>query len=390
MSDPAKAKRRRPTRRKTTEDEKPVVPPDDLTAEAELLASHFSVEAERIRRIMERAARRWPAKLFFRPFLGGALRYLEPEQALVFLEELDEDALNEVALQGMFLRNLASFAPPLFTLDELEVLTREFIPQLKHNEAHLLRTGLPQTSFLRSTWLDWHLANLYFVKQPLCVHSEQTAVDVREHTYTWSPRAGAAWGNSNRDPAGVPYEDAGLIQALQPEDAARLEAGRKRLFDLKVGVLEDALDAVRRDDPAGLWQNCVTKLDALMQEEARFYLAMDGLYADYDLQAKRVEPTLLRHPTRGLPGGLTDLLTVVGQFEKELTIGTMASTRKALGGLIEPDDLGWPTLTTSNIFQAMADGKQAVVKCACQQFSKLHSEEEAFWSEYTGPGLSPI
>jgi predicted secreted protein len=411
----------------------PRMSPDSMTRAAQALASRFSLDGQRVHRIMERIDALgglgpvWPS-------LEAALRYLEPEEALRLFEQSDLLQLSRrctfvgrLTCLGPVLYSrgkpeqlrlsfsshpadfLACFGPSLYGVEELEQVTAVFIPHLRENRDHLVRTGLPRTSCQRAPWLDLLLGNLYYTKRLLCVRSTQVAEDVIEHSYAWR---GEGPGTSDRPctcgrdakgadhgvlhalqgptdktdgflPDPVPYEEACLIDGLAVGDAARLEASREKLVELKLRILDELLRAVCTRDGSNLWKNCLQMLtEALTFDEADFHLRMDQLYSDQNAFAGRLTAKLVRFPG-GLAGGITDMLTAVGHFERECKLQTTTRRREAVTDLVELDHFNRLAPKVYSYFEVVGRPEQAIVDAACEKFRSLESEDEAFWAEFS-------
>jgi len=225
----------------------------------------------------------------------------------------------------------------LCSLDELAHLTENFISFLLNNWKVLLQTGCPQESFLENFWLDWQLAKLYQFSFPIGMETPPI------------------------------------------EDRARLNADRGKLFDLKVAVLRELLHAVSHQFPANLWEICLQLLtEGFSAEEVEFYLRMDHFYMGCDEYKGSPE----RIPGLDRPGGLTDLLEVIGHYEEELTLGVFSKTRKLLGELVISDVLKRPILLFSNYFQAVEHPLKGVLDSALDQFLSLEPKVIEFWENY--------
>lgn len=87
-----------------------------------------------------------------------------------------------------------------------------------------------------------------------------------------------------------------------------------------------------------------------------------------------------------LLGGLTDLFEVIGHYEKELTIGTYAKTREALGNKIKFEDVRYPPRYVSDLFSPyfkyVSHGKKGILDNAVEIFLSLQPKEYRFWSAY--------
>lgn len=384
--------------------------------EAEALARGTGLDPDRVRSVLERTARDWQGRrlpdkggfddlergVMFWPSLEAACYYMRPDEALWLFERADLRRLEE---RVVFVDYLADPGTPLYSLDELAWLTKSLISYFERNREHLVRTGYPKTTFERSSWLRAHLAKLYFVKLPVEVRTRWTANREFECSYKW-PRQppedlgmreapfetglagltpGYMYGSrgkvytSEGEPIEfVPYEEAALMQNLAPEKAIHLEAGRALLLDLKIRVLGELLEAVRTRRATHLWQNCLGHMTELVTaDQVGFYLRMDAFYSGCDWVAGDTVA-----PGGYMAGGFTDLLKVIGHYEKELRIGLLARTREALSDLVRLGSLYSPRLAIHSYFEVAEQAAEMALDRAYAVFPSLQAEEEAFWSEY--------
>ena len=189
----------------------------------------------------------------------------------------------------------------------------------------------------------------------------------------WAPD-GTAYTNDGVAVTACPYEDAALIEDLDPEDAARLVAGRQQIFDLKIRVLQRLLTALRHRDAHTLWSDCQRLLtNTLTAEEAEFYLRMDRFYLGFDVRTGET----VDEGADLFAGGLTDLLEIIGHFEEEVTIGALDRTRRRLSLL--PDG---PRI--SSYYEAVGKPWRGDLDAALDLFLHLDAQAQAFWTSYRG------
>jgi len=86
-------------------------------------------------------------------------------------------AAPEVIARRVALSAQASSLTPLYTLDELRSITDLLMRYLEDNRDSLIKTGYPQTEFLKSRWLDWHFGRLYPVKRPVTEYANSPSWD---------------------------------------------------------------------------------------------------------------------------------------------------------------------------------------------------------------------
>ncbi|MDP9363544.1 MAG: hypothetical protein M3Q10_04830, partial [Chloroflexota bacterium] len=330
------------------------------------------------------------------PSLDDALRYLPPEDALALFEREDLRRLADRKAVADYLDYHLSF----YTTEEMADLADAFADHLEDNRPHLEATGLPRTSF-SMRWPGPFLRDLYPVKAfngcetkyyvdgreipltfPLLYGRDPDTSVSRIRCYTWKrppdPTPGAEEGpgsiapEASWDDAGwVPctYDEAPVTHGLDRSDAARLEAGRPAMLDLEIRVLRRLASALRARDATHLWSDCLRLLtDALLADDAAFYLRIDRFLNSYDL---RTGETSGEGDPDFAPGGLTNLLEMIGDCEKELTIGTMDRTKRALPPEGAPDSL-------RSYYEAIGQSWQARFDRALDLFVELEAREAAF------------
>jgi hypothetical protein len=261
---------------------------------------------------------------------------------------------------------------PIVSLTELEAEITTFKSALKADKEHLVKVGWPGHELRKSVWLDCMLERLYNVKCPSMIYHFR---DQNVIAYSWAPvgipsrfRGASEYWGPQKDTHGddASYEDASYMDGVTSDDAIRLEAGRERFFELKVAILEELLCAVQARSPEGLWERCLYVLTGILTaEEADFYLRMDRLYTGFDIRTGDVADDEEQHR----PGGLTDLLTVIGHVEKELTFRTMDRVRKRIGKPL-------------NLFELMDRGNLTIFNAAVDLFLDLARQEGVFWIAY--------
>jgi hypothetical protein len=167
-----------------------------------------------------------------------------------------------------------------------------------------------------------------------------------------------------------PYEDAVRLRHLEEQDAARLEAGRAAFLDLEISVLRALANALRDRDAVSLWPLCLNVLnEALSADEATFYFRMDRWFYGYDIASGEGEG---KGYLSVYPGGLSNLLMIIGYCEKELTIGTMDRTKRLMPPAVLDD------ASFRSYFQAIGQPWQPELDRPLDHFVELGSQEAAF------------
>jgi hypothetical protein len=243
-----------------------------------------------------------------------AIEVLSPSRALQLFEH--ENPLQLVRRASAF-KYLNDDATPLHSLEELARLTRVLIDRQVTNREHLVKTGWPQDDLAESPWLRAALNNLYDVKVWVDLDETEEGLDNHHHwTYTWSRRRDF----ESTDDDICPYEEAPYRDAFSEDDAARLEASRSQFFDIKIAVIGELARAVDLRNATGLWKRCLKLLTTrLTADDIDFYLRMDQVrHAQHCLSVRSSSKSGAQRP-----GGLSDLLYVVGHYEKELSLQTL-------------------------------------------------------------------
>lgn len=300
-------------------------------------------------------------QVWFFPSIGEALQYLPPEEALTLFEKGDLELLRR--RQG-FTSSLGSREEPLYSIKQCASAINKLVRQLKDNRQPLIDTGYPRTAFKYSALLTRNMVELYPVRRPSEVTEEGGT-----YSYKWSM---ARW---HEDGPECPYEEAPPAPGLSIADAARLESLRGRLYDARAEVLRTLVLCLRGDDPEALWRNSLAVLSkSLSEDEACFLLGIDS-------SRKGSEYVQPRSPLSAR-GALSALLGLVGHCEKELTIGTMAKAREALGELIRNDERGRPYLIFGSYYEVVGKPEQQKVEGACDMLAELKGQEKQFWGEF--------
>ena len=221
---------------------------------------------------------------------------------------------------------LASPDTPLFTRDELGLALTTLAAELHLDRDHLVKTGLPSRLYPGSPWLYHKFGRLYPTRQaasfvPYAERVSNPRSGVPPYTWMQIPHRDMSAGGEVRQSE---YEQAAFLPGLSPADGLRVEADRARLLDLKIRLLRRVAQALAVGSVGSLWVDVLKVLsDTLTANAVEFYVGLDGRH-----------PPTLDDPTTAAdprsPGGLTDLLELVGHVEQELTVGTLAVARAVL------------------------------------------------------------
>lgn len=360
----------------------PTIPDELLKKKSIQLSSELGISAKRIQRLLERASQAGMLlainvqneQHLHTPF-DDTDRYLEPKDALSILEKENLVLLRN--REAVF-DYLADRDTPFYTLPELERQTAAFIENLEFNRDHLLKTGHPLRKFDNSRFLDWHLTKTYYTKLPT------STMMIREDSgnqlcgYGWSRKELAR--TTHPPPLNErEYARAPLIDGLSTQDAERLEALRTKLIEIKIAVLNELRIAAHTSSVEGLWTRCLnTVTEHLSADDAEFCLKIDRMYIGYDIKSGEI----VDKEAGLIAGGLTDVLLVIGHYEKEINLGTIARTRKALGFITEKDIFNCPRLGIRSYYGVLQHPRRASIDRALDRFVDADSKEMTFWEEY--------
>lgn len=349
-----------------------------------------------------------------------------PLAALALCETEDLTAYRRRVLMA---QKLTSSLMPLYTLDELGGLLSEFVEHLECNRDSLLDTGHAKMFFGRSRWLDLYLNKLYFTKlaqmpdvvAPASVGQPSDfsgGIDWRrlgDRTTRRGPELWELFGKINYrcETASPPcnyvwfhhsvngftqctYEEAESLSWITCDEQERLTSLRPAVLKLKSAIFCQLADSIRKRDQETVWADCLALVTRdLIAADAEFLLRMDEYYAGFDVRA----PGDQRTPRPPLsPGGLTNLLELVGHVEKELVVGTMRRTRGCLDGAMTHDHLQRPRFISelnrsqreklaelpplNPYLDLVALGKQDEIRSGVDLCVQLDAEEPAFWAMF--------
>jgi hypothetical protein len=344
----------------------------------------------------------WPHSVLWHcPSLSEALGYLQPEVALALFEQSDLVDLLSREVATDYLTNAPLFHPLPEVADDID----RFVDHLNANRVSLIATGLPQTSF-RHSWPARRLTYLYPIKRyytylthffvdgekidpleslDLLIDRHANVRPITElRSYVWRQPPDASTDVPSVGPSTpfeeqehwlpCSYDDAPLIGGLDATAAARIEAGRPALLDLKIAVLGRLARALRTRDASSLWSDCLEFLrEAVLADEAAFYLQIDRLYNNSDILIERTTKETAPHY---LPGGLTNLLEVIGHCEQELTIGTLGHIRRQVPSAVLGDE------SFRSYYQAVGQSWQGELDRALDQVVELEAKESIFWDAF--------
>ena len=365
--------------------------PGEIDDQVDTFVQCYEMEAPRVRAVLDRIMdSSWPGD---DPgyILDEAVLELGPTRALEVFEREDLDALwQHVYIVDYLSRRIR----PLYTLDELAKRTAAFIRHLESNRECLVRTGYPQTNFPLSSWHSALLGRLHCVKLPVkqdtsstieeCLKASKRGEITRDergfplhhftYTYEWAEETPPYGGQSVTL---CPYEEAALIDKIDHNEAQWIERLRNKLYGLRVQVLQRLTQAAHDKKATGLWKGCLNLVtDSLLYDDAHKLLVLEREIAEPDIKWTNFvdEPFHDIYSISTQISGLTSLLTVIGHFEEELTIGRMHKTRECLTGA---------ALSLRSYYSAIGQPWRKAVDKAFDCYMTLEKQElEQFWPEF--------
>jgi hypothetical protein len=332
--------------------------------------------------------------------LVAARQVLSAEDTLELFETADlAELIRRWALTAHLLSDVS-----FLTVDELADVLEEYTEHLGVNRPSLVALGVPLTSLgcsLPGMYLDYLYPTRAIVRESRHVVVDSSTSPTRRsrallhmpaekcatwaHEYWWASRE-ATYGMievdiaslAKRDKIAAAFEEweIDLLRDLDSEMAKRLEASRSDLLDLEMAVLRALATELRVavPDATRLWDQCVHLLtDALPVAQVEFLLAMDRWFHGYDIASGQAEGEGYMCV---FPAGLSHLLMLIGHCEKELTIGTLDRTKRAMTRAIPAD------LPVTSYFQTIGQLWQTDVDRALGGYLDRAGQESAFWDAF--------
>jgi hypothetical protein len=258
----------------------------------------------------------------------AALDVLPSDRAFQIFENDDLVGLVAMAPYASYFANPET---PFYTFAEFAALLAQFRSFLREHAKAILDQGEAPVRFGEARWLDRRLSRLYYtrISTPAALKGAQRG-EVEELD-VWRVRE-ELWERAHD-------KNTGALR-LDPSDAARLVAGRTKMHELRLNVLTQLEKALRRENHEELWPDCLQLMNgAMAAEEVAFYLRMDRFYRGEDAVKDGLldEPSPVRHAA--LPGGLSDVLEVIGYCECELQFGAMNQAKRDVVALAEESGL---------------------------------------------------
>ncbi|HUV31687.1 MAG TPA: hypothetical protein VMY05_11445 [Acidobacteriota bacterium] len=314
------------------------------------------------------------------------------------------------------LDTLSDYACPLYSLNELQHIIEAFYDHQLANRIHLIRTGHPQTSFERSAWLEDFLNVLLPTKHTFIVRNERTETGDLWHTYFWpariiearmvTPPAGVravrygpgfvigadfrVYGRDDVELKSVEYEDSPVprfYRRLQKYCRLTSLEERARLMDARIEIIRTLVEGLSFRDPERLRSDFTRALHStLSSQDIDRLLRIE--YAHYCCRNRIQKPDYDNWELRCFPansiGGLQDLMSLAGCFERELRLGCYHKARQSLGdlGLVHDDLLQHPRLRFDSDVDIATRANTQRIKAALDAFHASWEPELDFWNLY--------
>lgn len=375
------ARRRSPTTAASTFDEAFRADARDL---CELLGWPQTWEG-RVGRIFGRIAGEFPppqsaaevessVRAYIYELVQDAVATLSAERALDLFEKQDIAVLVRRIETVNYLLDAYT---PFYTHKELANHLNSFLDFLGRHQDFMIRTGLPPECFRPSPWLNAHLGRLYDTRvsePPYLVSDKFSNTSADKPPYRWFRSV------IGKERCQCEYDDADFLPGMARSDGFRVEELRRRFLEAKATLIDRMAKAVRKGSVDRLWDDCIAVLsNAFRAEDVQFLFRMDLLSLRHDLQEEW-------HAQNGIncsPGGLTNLLLVIGHVEKELTFKTLAVAKEALVDSRAFSAKWDESIGTSHTYLRLL-GKPGIrrINRALDNVARIGDQEEDFWREF--------
>lgn len=292
----------------------------------------------------------------FDPWLGSALKHMEPKDALRLFETEDLDALGKRELLTDY---FGWRDTPLYNLEELAKLTNEFIKYQELDKGYIEDRGYPHKVFVPQHVFSWDLTSLYSSVTP-------SDIAIEKDVYEDIPREELARRYIVEE---WPWDDTWNVH-----DVARMESERGKLFDLRIRMLKEAFSSLQKRDASDLFNKCLDILTAVLSiEDVEFYLRLDGSFSKFMIKNRKTPLET--------SGALSAMLVFIGYCEQEIKIGVMAKTREALGPLVEVAG-GCSRFLAKSYYSVVDKPERKVLDSACDVCQELEARAQKFWPQY--------
>lgn len=225
----------------------------------------------------------------------------------------------------------------LFIYEELNNIIKPFITYLLNNRNEIISTGFPLKSFELSYWFYNNLSRLYPLKVPYAILRKEKEKDGNFLLeYHWIKRPGNLFYSSNlkkQDFSNLSYNC-----RYSYKDIDLIENKRPILFELKIEILNILFDTLLDKNCLRLWKKCIRYIaDKLELEDFKSFIQIGRLnYFFPNICTEKNYKNLFRKYNMSSSdyffeqGGLTQIMELIFQVEKELRLGHINKIKNKL------------------------------------------------------------
>lgn len=251
-------------------------------------------------------------------------------------EIFENNNINDLIALEHFFKNL-DFGL-LFIYEELNNIIKPFITYLLNNRNEIKSTGFPLKSFELSYWFYNNLSRLYPLKQPYAILRKEKDKDGNFLLeYHWIKRPGNLFYSSNlkkQDFLNAPYN----LLRFSFSAIDLIENKRPMLFELKIEILNILSDALLDKNCLDLWKKCIRCIaDKVELEDFKHFIAIGEINYFYpEIYSKKTHENLFKKYNMSgwdyffEQGGLTQIMELIFQVEKELRLGHINKIKNTL------------------------------------------------------------
>ena len=307
--------------------------------------------------------------------LIDAVNALGVEQGMDLLETVDLRLLTQRIHTFELLTDRST---PFFDRNELRTHIEAFLDFQNSFKDFLINTGLPSRMFSVCPWLEFQLGRLYNTRSTVFSYSRK--ISNLQQSYLW-----LRYLNSNTySPSEIKrvdsHEKASFLKRLDPHKGRRLELLRGRFFQTRRAIIEKLQEALTTETTQDLVPDCCRILrQEFSKDEIRFFLEMDRFYlgADFrDHDTNQADKMMS-------PGGLSNLITVMGHVEQEISTGPFHHARRSF-----PDSLRKSLLEdhseSARIRYLRTDPQQlGLLDSILDELFRVLRSNETFWRDFS-------
>lgn len=260
---------------------------------------------------------------WFNPNIHSYLSKIPHDEVFELFEDNDiNDLFNLEYLFGQIDFNF------FYTYEELNNIIKPFITYLLNNRNEIISMGFPLKSFELSYWFYNNLSRLYPLKIPYAILRKEKDKDGNFLLeYHWIKRPGNLFYSSNlkkQDFSNLSYNC-----RYYYKDIDLIEHKRPILFELKIEILNILSNSLFNKNYLSLWGECFKCIsDKISLEDFNSFNKIDKIgYRPPAIFSEKNYENLLNNNNISHsdyffePGGLTQIIELIFQIEKELRLG---------------------------------------------------------------------